>query len=120
MNIGLTWIYATGQRYTLPPGQFIFDPIGTGGNEEIQLNYTGLNTARFPDYHKLDLNFSYAFKMFNADFESYINLYNVYNRHNAFAQYVVLVEDENGNQVPVVKRLTLFPFIPSIGIAIKF
>ncbi|MCW8813097.1 MAG: TonB-dependent receptor, partial [Chlorobium sp.] len=28
LNLGLTWIYATGQRYTLPPSQFIFDPIG--------------------------------------------------------------------------------------------
>lgn len=120
LNIGLTWVYASGQRYSLPPGQFIFDPIGTGGNTEIQFNYTGLNTAQFPDYHKLDLNFNYSFKMFNSDFESYITLYNVYNRHNAFAQYVVLVEDENGDEIPVVKRLTLFPFIPSIGIAIKY
>jgi outer membrane cobalamin receptor len=119
-NTGLTWIYATGQRYTLPPGQFIFDPIGIGGSEQIQFSYSGLNTAQFPDYHKLDLNINYAFKMFNADFEAYINLYNVYNRHNAFAQYVVLEENENGEEVPVVKRITLFPFIPSIGIAIKF
>ena len=120
LNVGLTWIYATGLRYTLPPGQFIFDPIGIGGNEQVQFNYTGLNTAQFPDYHKLDLNFNYSFKMFNADFESYINLYNVYNRHNAFAQYVVFEENEDGDEVPVVKRITLFPFVPSIGIAIKF
>jgi hypothetical protein len=58
--------------------------------------------------------------MFNSDFEAYINLYNVYNRHNAFAQYVVLEENENGEKVPVVKRITLFPFIPSAGISIKF
>jgi hypothetical protein len=58
--------------------------------------------------------------MFNSDFEAYINLYNVYNRHNAFAQYVVLEENENGEEVPVVKRITLFPFIPSAGISIKF
>jgi outer membrane cobalamin receptor len=120
LNIGLTWIYATGQRYTLPPGQFIFDPIGIGGNGQVQFNYTGINTAQFPDYHKLDLNFNYAFKMFNSDFETYINLYNVYNRHNAFAQYVVLQENEEGEQVPVIKQITLFPFIPSAGISIKF
>ncbi|MCW8811777.1 MAG: TonB-dependent receptor [Ignavibacteriaceae bacterium] len=120
LNLGLTWIYATGQRYTLPPSQFIFDPIGIGGNGQIQFTYAGLNTALFPDYHKLDLNFNYSFKMFNSDFEAYVNLYNVYNRHNAFAQYVVLEKNENGVEVPVVKRITLFPFIPSVGIAIKF
>ena len=70
LNIGLTWIYATGQRYSLPPGQFFFDPVGTGGNGQVQFNYTGLNTAQFDDYHKLDLNFNYSFKMFNSDFEA--------------------------------------------------
>jgi hypothetical protein len=119
-NMGLTWVFATGLRYTLPPGQFIFDPIGTGGNSQVQFNYSELNTAQFPDYHKLDLNFNYSFKMFNSDFEAYINLYNVYNRHNAFAQYVLLEENENGEEVPVIKRITLFPFIPSAGISIKF
>ena len=120
LNFGLTWIYATGQRYTLPPGQFIFEPVGTGGSEQVQFNYTGLNTAQFHDYHKLDLNFNYSFKMFNSDFEAYLNLYNLYNRHNAFAQYVVLEENENGEQVPFLKQITLFPFIPSVGISIYF
>ena len=120
INVGLTWIYASGQRYTLPPGQFVFDPVGTGGNGEIQFNYADLNTAQFPDYHKLDLNINYSFKMFNSEFEAYINLYNLYNRHNAFARYVVLQENEAGEDVPVVKQITLFPFIPSAGISIKF
>jgi hypothetical protein len=120
LNLGLTWIYANGQRYTLPPSQFIFEPIGTGGNEEVQYYYTGINTTKFPDYHKLDLNVNYSFNISNTDFEAYVNIYNVYNRHNAFAQYVVLEKNDNGEEVPVVKRITLFPFIPSIGVAIKF
>jgi hypothetical protein len=74
----------------------------------------------FPPYHKLDLSFNYAFKWLNSDFETYLTLYNVYNRHNAFAQYIVVEENEQGEQVAVVKRITLFPFIPSFGIAIKF
>ncbi|MEJ2104628.1 MAG: TonB-dependent receptor [Ignavibacteriaceae bacterium] len=120
LNLGLTWIYATGQRYTTPPGQFIFDPIGIGGNEEIQFNYMGINTTKFPAYHKLDLNITYSFKVLNVDIDSYINIYNVYNRHNAFAQYVVIEKNEEGEELPVVKRITLFPFIPSAGLAIKF
>jgi hypothetical protein len=58
--------------------------------------------------------------MFNSESEAYINFYNVYNRFNAFAQYVVLQENERGEQVPVLKRITLFPFIPSAGVSIKF
>lgn len=119
-NVGLTWVYATGQRYTLPPGQFLFEPVGVGGSQEVQFNYTGINTAQFPAYHKMDLNVSYSFKWFNSDFEAYINIYNVYNRYNTFAQYVVLKESEDGEKIPVIKQIALFPFIPSAGIAIKF
>jgi hypothetical protein len=120
LNIGATWIYATGQRYTLPPGQYIFDPIGTGGDPHIQFNYSGLNTEMFPPYTKLDINLNYTFKWLNTEFETYLSLYNVYNKLNAFAQYVVIVENEEGEEVPVVKRISLFPFIPSAGIAVKF
>ena len=120
LNGGLTWTYASGQRYTLPTGQFIFDPIAIGGEEQIQFNNMGLNSEMFPDYHKLDINFNYSFKMFNSTFETYINLYNVYNRHNVFAQYAYLKENEEGEMIPVIKRISLFPFIPSIGISIKY
>ena len=120
LNVGLTWVYASGQRYSLPPGQFIFDPIGIGGAEEIRYNYTGINKQMFPDYHKLDVNASYTFKWLGDEFKAYINLYNIYNKHNVFAQYVVARENENGEQIPVLKRITLFPFIPSAGISVRF
>jgi hypothetical protein len=120
LNLSTTWSYATGQWYTLPPGQFIFDPIGLGSESEVQFNYSDINTVQFPSYHRLDLNFAYNFLWLNTKFESYINLYNVYNQDNPFARYVVLEENENGDLVPVVKQITLFPFIPSIGIIVRW
>ena len=120
LNISATWSFATGQWYTLPPGQFIFDPIGTGGGSEVQFNYSDINTTQFPSYHKLDLNATYNFLWFNSEFETYVNLYNVYSRDNPFARYVVLEENDNGELVPVVKQITLFPFIPSIGITVRW
>ena len=116
---GISWIYASGQRYTLPPGQFIFDPIGTGGEQEIQLNYDGINTSLFPDYHKLDVNFNYKFDWLGKEFSTYLNLYNVYNRHNAFAQYVTFIDQADGTSKAVLKRITLFPFIPSLGLVVN-
>jgi hypothetical protein len=120
LKLSTTWSYATGQWYTLPPGQFIFDPIGTGGGTQLHLNYSDINTVQFPSYHRLDLNLAYNFLWLNAQFESYINLYNVYNRENPFARYVVLEENDNGDLVPVVKQISLFPFIPSIGIVVRW
>lgn len=118
-NVGVTWIYASGQRYTFPPGQFIFDPVGTGGEGGIQLNYEGINTSLFPDYHKLDFNLNYSFDWLDKQFSAYLNLYNLYNRHNAFAQYVSVIEQPDGNKKAVLKRITLFPFIPSLGIVVN-
>jgi outer membrane cobalamin receptor len=120
LNVGATWTYATGQWYTLPPGQFAFDPIGLGGETQTQLNYSRINTTQFPAYHKLDLNFSYSLNWPTLKSEVYLNLYNVYSRNNTFARYVVLEESEDGENIAVLKEITLFPFIPSMGIIINF
>ncbi|MGB5894951.1 MAG: TonB-dependent receptor [Ignavibacteriaceae bacterium] len=120
LNLSATWSYATGQWYTLPPGQFVFDPVGLGGESQTQLNYSGINSSQFPAYHKLDLNFNYSLNWPTSKSEVYLNLYNVYSRSNTFARYVVLEENEDGENIAVLKEITLFPFIPSIGIIINF
>src|SRR5574338_1633337 len=55
LSLSLTFTYATGLRYTLPPGQYIFNPIGVSGNDEILLDYGEINASKFPPYHRLDL-----------------------------------------------------------------
>ncbi len=123
LNTGITWTYSTGQRFTIPPGQYSFDNIGFNENSSIQFNTTELNGSKFPTYHKLDLNLTYNFKLGNSSFETYLNIYNLYNRHNPFAQYLTLVDDPsspNDAKIPKLKRLTLFPFIPTVGFSYKF
>ncbi len=120
LSFGATFTYATGLRFSEPPGQFIFNPIGVSGPSNILLNYGDLNTSKFPPYHKLDLNCNYNFKIGNSIVNLYANLYNVYNRNNAFAQYIVTEKDEQGNDKIVVKRISLFPFIPMAGFSITF
>jgi hypothetical protein len=119
LNISASWSYATGQWYSLPPGQFGFEPIGIGGGSQVQLNYSGLNSAQFPSFHKLDINVNYSFDWFVGNSQIYLNLYNVYNRSNPFARFVVFEQNQDGELVTVVKEITLFPFIPSIGITIN-
>lgn len=118
-NVSASWSYATGQWYTLPPGQFEFSPIGIGGDSQLQVNYFELNSAQFPAYHKLDINFNYSFDWIFDKTEIYLNLYNVYNRKNPFARFIVFEENEDGILMPTFKEIVLFPFIPSIGININ-
>lgn len=120
LNFGITWMYATGQRYSLPPGQYIFDPVGIPGEPQSLLHFEEMNTYKYPDYHKLDFTANYSFKLFNADLQTYLSFYNVYNRQNIFAQFVVFKKDEDGNAIGKLKRITLFPLIPSFGIVVKF
>jgi len=119
-TLGATFTYATGLRYTLPQGQYVFNPIGIPGDDGILLNYGDINTSQFPPYHKLDLSANYSIKFEKTRINFFINLYNVYNRNNAFAQYVVYSEDEQGNTTAQLKRISLFPFIPAAGVSITF
>ncbi len=89
-TFGATWVYATGQGYTLPTGQYIFSGIGLDETTETKYNYTERNGYRMPAYHKLDLSTSYKFIWAGLQFEAFLTVYNVYNRNNAFAQYVSL------------------------------
>ena len=118
LSLGATFTYATGLRYTLPPGQYIFNPIGISGNDEVLLDYGEINTSKFPPYHRLDIGANYNIKLKKASINIFVNLYNVYNRKNAFAQYVVYTEDDAGNKTAQLKRISLFPFIPALGVSI--
>ncbi|MFA6598441.1 MAG: TonB-dependent receptor [Ignavibacteriaceae bacterium] len=118
-STGLTWTYASGQRYSLPPGQYMFNEISPGTGSNIYIDYSELNNAQFPAFHKMDLNLTYKCSLFNLPFEIYLNIYNLYNRQNPFAQFVSK-ESENGNTAVKVKQLVLFPIIPTVGFNFKF
>lgn len=120
LSFGATFIYASGLRYTISPGQFLFEPIGVDGPIDVSFNYGDVNTAQFPPYHKLDLNCNYLINLDNLNINLYVNFYNVYNRKNTFAQYLVVEKDEQGNDIVVVKRISLFPFIPMAGVVLTF
>lgn len=120
-NISATWIYGTGQAYTLPTGQFAFTDVYSGQPQEIRYDYLSLNTYRLPDYHKLDLSIGYRFKIREIDLQATLSFFNLYNRKNPFAQYVTNEIDPNsGERIQKLKQLTLFPFIPALSINAKF
>ena len=120
ITFGATFTYATGMRYNAPVGQFIFNPIGISGPDQVLLDYDELNTYKFPASHKLDLSFNYKIQFSKTDINLFINLYNVYNRRNAFAQFIIFPNENDGNEKPLLKRISLFPFIPAAGVSITF
>lgn len=124
-NMGLTWTFSTGPGLTIPNSKYYFNNRELEDNEKVFINYSNRNDYNLPDYHKLDLNFKYSTTLFDLPFELYVNLYNVYNRKNAFAQYVSYDFDKNNNSYdftssPKLRQITLMPFIPTFGFSFKF
>ncbi len=124
-EIGATWVYGTGQAYTVPSGQYAFDPIDSRGNSSgyygnTYEEYTERNGYRLPAFHKLDLNFMYNFSWFDLPFQASINIYNAYNHKNTFAQSVGYADNDYQRDQKVLKRITLFPIIPTFGLSFTF
>ncbi|MBM2814658.1 MAG: outer rane receptor for ferrienterochelin and colicin [Ignavibacteria bacterium] len=123
-ELGASWIYATGQAYTMPTGVYSLPDFSDNPdfiNYNSRYQYSERNGERLPSFHKLDLNLMYKFEMFDLPFEFSINIYNVYNRKNPFMWFI---ENEynpyDNTSKKVVKQFTLFPIIPTFGLNFTF
>ncbi len=100
-----SWVYYTGDAVTFPSGKYevngVYIPY-----------YTERNGYRFPDYHRLDVGFTWYLKD-SKRFEHNLNfsVYNAYSRENAFS-ITFEQNEETGNTEAV--QTTLFKIIPSI------
>lgn len=109
-----TWTYATGLPLTLPTGRSVI------GNSIIPV-YSDRNSYRMEAYHRLDISVTLKGKEKPAKkWHSELNLsvYNVYNRHNAWA--INIVPDEDNPYVTYAEKTYLFAVIPAITWNIKF
>lgn len=120
-SISTTWMYGTGQHISIATGEYQFTDIGPGGQTGINFDYDERNSHKLPDYHKLDISFNYKFIWNDLPFETYLAIFNVYNRSNPFAVYPSKTgTDGNVLSNPVLKQITLFPFLPTVGINVSF
>jgi hypothetical protein len=132
-ELGASWVFQSGQAYTMPSGQFAFNtstgyqfqftgaapsqPMTSGSRAGAAQLYTDRNGFRLPPFHKLDVNFSHYFTWFGLPFTLNISVYNVYNRRNPFA-WTIEADTSSGERRVV--QYTLFPIVPTIGIGFKF
>jgi outer membrane cobalamin receptor len=113
---GLTWQYATGAAYTVPSGQYVIGEFGSSRDL-----FTERNGWRLAPFHKMDVNLIHEYSWFGMPWELSINIYNVYNRRNPFAIFITTdFNPATANYERVVKQLTLFPIIPTIGLRFSF
>jgi hypothetical protein len=111
-TLSANWIYYTGDAVTYPSGKYQIDG-------QTVYYFTGRNTYRMPNYHRLDLGATLQLKKRKRwSSELAFSLYNAYGRENA---YTITFEDskEDPNKT-VAKQTALFKFIPSISYNFKF
>ena len=123
-DFSVNWVYSSAIPVTVPKGGFynegLWNPL-----------YSLRNEVRIPgtSYHRLDMSANYNFKLLGLENNINLSVYNVYNRHNAFAVYFKdgsLRKDagvpKNGNTPPSVDvvKMYLFPVIPSLTYNFKF
>lgn len=109
-SISSTFVYSTGNAITFPSGKYIADgrPVWY---------YTERNGYRMPDYHRLDIGFTYEPKSDGKLKSTWdFGLYNVYSRKNA---YIIDFRENEANETEAYK-IALFGMIPSVTWNFKF
>ncbi|MFT3846510.1 MAG: TonB-dependent receptor plug domain-containing protein [Lacibacter sp.] len=114
-QLSADWVYGTGVATTLPVAIYT-DASG----REIEV-YTSRNSFRMPAYHRMDVGLKWSKQKKHYERAWMINIYNVYNRLNAFYIYRD-IEFNSATQTErnVFTKITLFPIIPSISYQFKF
>ncbi|MBN1158734.1 MAG: TonB-dependent receptor [Bacteroidales bacterium] len=117
-DAGLNWVYSTAIPVTVPTSGYYYDDVWVPV-------YSRRGGTRIPGtaYHRMDLSLNYYFRTFKMESSLNVSVYNVYNRHNAFAVYFREQDAEGSSQnitgTEAVK-LYLFPIVPAITYNIKF
>ncbi len=117
------WVYGTGNALTLPTASFdatdhsIDKGLQTGGAKLT--DYNGRNSFRAAPYHRLDASVQFHRKKRWGSRFWEIGVYNAYNRRNPF-YYQIATENVEGGFKTSVRRVSLFPVIPSVSYNFKF
>lgn len=150
-NIGVTWNYGSGFPYipalraeplvakvapdstkpdeledvvlTDPETGFVRFIPDFGGPENI-------NSARLPDYHRLDARITFRTEWLNSQWEFFVDLINLYNRKNVlYFRNVIKIEGNNEDLPPSLRfpkpvlfrePVFMYPFLPSLGFSVRF
>ena len=115
-QMGMKWNYHSGSRYTPITGG---NPVDDGNSDPSDDRYVPElgenNSARFPDYHRLDLRFDYDWFFNKWKLQSYFEIINVYNQCN-----VAGYDYDREYNVASKKKVCQLPTIPYFGLQAEF
>ncbi len=125
MSISATWVYGTGNAISIPQGTMvanshqmsnypaIWNPNFNSSNSQI--DFGARNSFRMEPYHRLDIGVRYSTPLKRGTRTWEFSLYNAYNRSNPYFYF-----GGNVDGVNLLRKITLFPVIPSLSWSFKF
>ena len=114
ISFGMNWVFLSGQPVTFPVGKMQVD------NTTIPI-YSGRNKYRLPDYHRLDLSFTWTEKTKpHKRWHSEVNfsIYNAYYRKNPWV--INFKTDANNPNDTYAEMTYILGFIPAVTYNFKF
>ncbi len=125
--LGLNFIFTTGQPLTVPASVYFVNTLPAWDNygsanqnlPNYQLYPGPIDNYRLPDYARLDLSITWKRDYGTWSLAPYLQIFNLGDRKNVwFIRYSS--KNSNGEIVQDVKPVYMLPFLPSIGVTIKF
>lgn len=130
MQAGLRWNFGTGLPYTQPLGSYRYlsqrivpgsglqwDPEaeGAGGQGGYGVVLSQRNGVRYPARHRLDVSLRWRVDKSWGRLTPYLSILNVYNRKNVLFYFFEYEKDP-----PVRTGISMFPFLPTLGLEVSF
>jgi len=133
-NLGLTWVYNTGNSVSFPIGAHTALPelphlredMITSRTENTIEIYEGKNKINMPAYHRLDIGANFVKKKKRGIRTWNLSIYNAYIRQNPFLIFVEHGIDGESYNLPntgtfrTLRQVTAYWIIPSISYNFKF
>lgn len=116
-KLSVSWVFMSGNPITLPfhtsiaHKPFDFEGETSPPSFDVIDYYGGRNNFRTDNYHRLDLGMHFGKPLKRGSRTWEIGVYNAYNRKNAFAYYI---GSQYGVDKRLLKKVTIFPIIPSV------
>jgi hypothetical protein len=134
-EVGLRWNFGTGLPHTRPLGSYAYlsprilpgagleweltgvevDEDGEESEGLLGVILEGRNEARYPARHRLDVSIRWIVEQGWGRMVPYLSILNVYNQKN-----VLFYSFEYDQTPPVRTGVSMFPFLPTIGVEVSF
>ena len=121
ITISATWVFGTGNRFTLPVRSYQSVNIRGMNRGDNVLQYDQRNNFKTDDFHRFDISLQMKKEKRKSTRTWEFGIYNVYNRQNPFFYYADEKFDDNGRLVEgILKKVSLFPILPSVSYILEF